>query len=576
MKPWQDVGRQQAVTVVGSMALSVSGIHRWSAALCGVLAVALWVGPYLARPDTFYDDVAHHVFWLYQLAEPSLFPNDLTIAYFHTSAPWGYRAVYCAVVPFIDALTATKIVAALLLAAAVFLAWKIGRISLRDRPDEGGLLAAVAFIALLAWSQQKDLMPPIGFQRTFALPLLLLTLWALLAGKYRWVGISWVGAALFYPVTLPVQGLTVAVVFLRDLAVNRTMPSHWLFNAVAGSAALALAAYGTPIPLNVGPAFTFEQAIQMIEFGQEGRLSLFPPGLVTNWFTGHRTGLGWSPGVLALIGASAAFVSIRGSGRSIPFPAWAMALIGLGLWLGMRLFPSALMFGLYLPNRHSRWAIGAFGILAIAAALSCLLSSSLPSDRSGECYDGPGSGSASVLRRRWIAVLAPVLVAVLLLPNALAVSRRPVDRDLERVYEFLTTLPKDTLVAAHPDLANFVPVRARRSVLASTEVSMAWMESYYAQMKPRMVASLRAAYATRIEEVDAELSPYGVDVMLTGPRVWEDHRTFSPFRELESELMARGAGVGFVLRVPPPDRVIFRSGDYYVIRVGACEEARCP
>jgi len=181
-----------------------------------------------------------------------------------------------------------------------------------------------------------------------------------------------------------------------------------------------------------------------------------------------------------------------------------------------------------------------------------------------------------VPRGGWIAVLAPVMVAALLLPNALAVSRRPVDGDLERVYAFLTTLPKDTLVAAHPDLANFVPVRARRSILASTEVSMAWMENYYAQMKPRMVASLRAAYATRMEDVDAELGPYGVDVMLTGPRVWESHRTYSPFRELESELMARGTGVGFVLRVPPPDRVMFRSGDYYVIRVGACEEAKCP
>ena len=243
------------MTLVGSMDLGVSAIYRWSAAVCGVLAVTLWVGPYLARPDLFYDDVAHHVFWLYQLAEPALFPDDLTVAYFHTSAPWGYRAVYYAVVPFIDALLATKMVAAMLLAAALALAWKLGRLSLSDRPDEGGLLAVVALVALLAWSQQKDLLPPIGFQRTFALPLLLLTLWALVAGRYRWVGISWIGAALVYPVTFPVQGLTAAVVFLRELLVNRTMPSHWLFSAVAGFAALALAAYGTPIPMNIGPAY---------------------------------------------------------------------------------------------------------------------------------------------------------------------------------------------------------------------------------------------------------------------------------------------------------------------------------
>jgi hypothetical protein len=227
----------------------------------------------------------------------------------------------------------------------------------------------------------------------------------------------------------------------------------------------------------------------------------------------------------------------------------------------MRLFPSVLMFGLYLPNRHSRWAIAAFGIVACAAAGAHLL-------RAG--------GSARDGRAAWTAIVAPAVVAALLLPNAVALAKRPVDRDLERTYEFLATLPKDTLVAAHPDLADFVPVRARRSILASTEVSMAWMQNYYAEMKPRMEASLRAAYATRIDDVDAALAPYGVDVMLTGPGVWAEHATFAPFRELEAGLRAKGAEVGFVLRKPPPERVLFNSGDYYVIRVGACEVAACP
>ena len=202
--------------------------------------------------------------------------------------------------------------------------------------------------------------------------------------------------------------------------------------------------------------------------------------------------------------------------------------------------------------------------------------SSLQSEPSGGRQGGTGSGPAGILRRWWIAALAPVLVVVLLLPNAWDVSRRPVDADLERVYGYLASLPKDTLVAAHPDLANFVPVRARRSILASTEVSMAWMENYYAQMKPRMVASLRAAYATRIEEVDAELGSVRGGRHVDRPWRMGEPPYFFPFRELESELMARGAAMGFALRVPPPDRVLFRSGDYYVIRVGACEDTKCP
>jgi hypothetical protein len=104
---------------------------------------------------------------------------------------------------------------------------------------------------------------------------------------------------------------------------------------------------------------------------------------------------------------------------------------------------------------------------------------------------------------------------------------------------------------------------------------MAWMKGYYAQMKPRVEASLRAAYATRIEEVDAALAPYGVDVMLTGPSVWEERGYFAPFDELVRSLLAQGARHGFVLKSPPADRILFKSGEYFVVRVQACNVADC-
>ena len=42
---------------------------------------------------------------------------------------------------------------------------------------------------------------------------------------------------------------------------------------------------------------------------------------------------------------------------------------------------------------------------------------------------------------------------------AQSVWNRPIDTDLENVYAFISTLPKSTLVAAHPDLADCVPLR---------------------------------------------------------------------------------------------------------------------
>src|SRR5690606_35063661 len=139
------------------------------------------------------------------------------------------------------------------------------------------------------------------------------------------------------------------------------------------------------------------------------------------------------------------------------------------------------------------------------------------------------------------------------------------------VYAFIASLPKDTLVAAHPTLADYVPLRTQRSVLTSTETSMPWLKNYYAIVKPRVEASLRAAYATDIDALDAELAPYGVDVFVTGPAVFEDARYLHYHEPYDSELVQglveAGRERGFALREPPTERVLFRSGDYYVLTV---------
>ena len=42
---------------------------------------------------------------------------------------------------------------------------------------------------------------------------------------------------------------------------------------------------------------------------------------------------------------------------------------------------------------------------------------------------------------------------------------------------------------------------------------------------------------------------------------------YAPFDRLVAELRARGERDGFVLRQPDPRRVLFRSGEVYVVRV---------
>ena len=548
---------------------SHSTLLAWSAIACALLTAALFYGPYLARVDLFSDDVAHHVFWLYRYADPELFAGDISVQYFLTSAPWGYRGLYAAIVPFADALQASEWLAVLLFLVSAFLAWQIGALLAEHASDRRmfGLLAVLALGLLLVWSRQQDLIAPIAFQRAFAMPLLLFTLWGLASRRYAWVGVSWLAAALIYPVVLPVQGLAAGLVFLRELVAARRMPPYWILNGVLGMTALAIAAFGMPIPPEIGPAYSYREAIRMPEFQAGGRLSLYGAGLF-DWTRNHRTGLGWDREILFLMGVAVVLAWRAGHIRRIPFAAWAMVSVGVGLWVAMRLFPEQLMFGLYLPNRHSRWALGAFGMVAIAVGAGAVL------EYAARRWLGRLRRPEAFLQRA-VAFAAPLILVAALLPTTLNLLGRPVDTDLEKAYAFIATLPKDTLVAAHPELADYVPIRSRRSVLTSTEISMAWMHSYYQVMKPRVEASLRAAYATSIDDMDAALEPHGVDVFLTGPSVWEEGSYFKPFGVLVHNLLEQGAREGFALRNPPQERILFQSGEYYVLRVGACGGQGC-
>jgi hypothetical protein len=528
-----------------------------SAAFCVFLIAVLWTGPYIARDDVFSGDAAHHVFWFYRYADPALFPHDLSIEYFASDsvAPRGYRALYAVLAHWFDAQRVAEWVSFVLVALSGALAWLLGASLQSERRQVTGLLCVVALACLLP---QTDLISPMGFQRSFALPITLLCFWGLVARRYRWVGVAWLAAALVYPVTIAVLGLASGLVFLMDLVGERRMPPDWWWNAVCGVLALGLIVLGSGTPDNVGPMVTYAQAMSLPEFGPGGRQQLWGEGWRAYWFTHHRTGLGWSPKVIAACVVALAAAVALGQRRLIPRAAWLIALSGLGLWWAARL----VLFALYLPNRHSRLALGAFFCVVLAVAGFAFLQflvARVPQERREATW-------------RWaqvaLAALAPLVVAAALMPHAMRAWQTPQRSGLEQVYAYLAGMPADTLVAAHPDLADYVPLRSRKSVLASTEMSIAFMTGYYERLRPRIEASLRAAYATTFDDMDAVLAPYGVDVVVTGPEVWQRSSYVEPFGGLASELIGQGRTAGFVLQQPAAGRILFRSGDYYVVRVG--------
>jgi hypothetical protein len=95
------------------------------------------------------------------------------------------------------------------------------------------------------------------------------------------------------------------------------------------------------------------------------------------------------------------------------------------------------------------------------------------------------------------------------------------------------------------------------------------MQGYYVKYRPRLADSLRVAYATSWQEVDEIADRYGADVVLSGPSVWTSTQYDAGFKDLMDGLSKDGAARRFVLREPPPERILFRSGETFVVRVGS-------
>ena len=151
-----------------------------------------------------------------------------------------------------------------------------------------------------------------------------------------------------------------------------------------------------------------------------------------------------------------------------------------------------------------------------------------------------------------------------------AVLGAPPDADREAVYTFLKTLPKDTLVASHPNDADNIPLRANRSVLASMETSLALYTGYYGQMADRIAASLAAFHAYDYEVVDRLYGVYGADVFVVNLARYDEKKSlyFKPFYVLTESQWNAGNRKGFILQDPEPERVLFRRGDFIVVRLG--------
>jgi hypothetical protein len=532
------------------------------AALAAISACRRFL-PDLLSPYKYEEDSRQHVWWAYRFVDPALFPNDIAADYFSrfTFAPMGYQLLLRTFVPFVDAQTFTDAVPFAITGIIVLLAFLLGR-TVSGGSSLGGTVAAVLATTGVILGRVQG-----GVPRSWAIPVLLFALWGLLEKRWALFGVGLVAVVAFYPPLIVSVGLLGAAMLVIEVARTRRLPRGFFALATLGAVALTMlwVAYRRPQPDPWGPQVTAEVARTMPEFGPDGRLLYFVSSdPIEKFISNGRSGLDLNPpwklvAILVTLALGAWFFP-----RAVPLGVWLMPAAALAAFI----IAHITLFKLHHPSRHVRFVLPAFFMLWLAAVVPRALERARRMPRFDRLMTRIG-------RPGWLgslAALAVVLAALSATPRFLKEFREKRAPGFAEVMGFLSGLPKDVKIAAHPRVADDIPLITKRSVIACEETSQSYYLGYYRIVKPMISAEVEASYATEWTAIDQLCDRFGATVFVVDLKRYRrpiDRKNayYEPFASEVEGLIDAGEKNGFALENPPPDRVLFRAGDFIVVRL---------
>ena len=517
--------------------------------LAAIFGPALWNHARLASdPGVFNNDSRAQIPPFFRYEDPNPFRNDYVGDYYLACFPWGYRGMYTAAALLGGAEALSKALPYVLLLVTV------GGISLAAH-RVGGLFAGWAAAALCLGS--SAFLGPMagGLPRSFAPPLLACVLAGLAYGRVRLlIACVWLGA-LFYPVIAVIAGISLTLFLLDPIPRDRGIAPAWpLRKRISVLIGTGLVALMMQLPVWIlsakyGPVIRPAQGREYPETGPGGRLAAHnrypyrgPLWQSVSVLSGALPGAG-EP--LSRLGRS---LGADSSGRRvrIAFVLLTVASIGwvllalrrpearrililpvaalLGHWLAVWLMPL-----LYIPSRYIRYVLPALAIVVLAA------------------------GSIGLVPER-IRVRRPRLpgriVAIFCAATLLLIGGRGspdvglsvrVDAS-DPIYEFIGSLPADSLVAGWPSgVLDNVPYVARRTAFATYETHQPFHSGYILEMRRRVDALIDAYFATTAEPLVRLQREFGVTHLLIDLGMLRNRSAsyFKPFDRRVSEAMNR-------------------------------------
>ena len=541
------------------------------AALAACFAAAVLVSRRLLRGDVVSGDAMVHQYWMRHWTDPQLFNDPLTEQLRGSARyPDGYQGLFWVVTHVVDPIAFGEWLGVGLMALSGWLVFRIVREHEAWRP--AAWIGAALFLSLIEVHRFHG-----GFPRAFVHPAVLITVLLAIRRREPAAALVAAGSALFYP---PAAVLAVGVLVVSGVFVRRLLP----YAALA--AGLSLAAVLVPRVLAGGaPAvMSAAQARAFAEFGDHGPLHFFVPSIV-EYLSQNRSGFDLRTAGSILAVAAIALLAFRWRDvRRLRPEVLAMPVASLGAFA----LAQAVLFRLYLPHRYTYPLVAFFAIAiavllrpawesmrhnrlllaapAVACAVAVYLFPLAPLPVAGaalKCAAAllAGAALAFVVRSAAAGAIATagLLLALLLtvphgLPRGNVCPQSP-------VVKYLSSLPRNAIVAGDPADLMCIPVSARRPVVTSIQLAPSYEVAAFQDGRARMFADLNALYGQNVTAISDLHSRYGAthlwvrrDAVRHGGR-WKAGQL--PYGRYVKGLLARGEPAS--LRLPAACRTFARG-----------------
>ena len=534
-----------------------------------VFVFALVIGiliqyPALTNPYVLDDDARQHLYWMRQFQDPELFQGDLLTQYAKNYQTWGVVLLYYLCSFFVDPILMGKILTVILFSVTTLYLFKLVK---HWTNKDTGLLAAVVFMGTPIYMGTMSG----GFPRSFGYPLLAMFLYYLARKEDLKVCLVFILQSLFYPMIFLISLLTYLPTFFsiskkkKYFNASGRKIKYFLISFLICTAILAGKYLYSYDPL-IGKIVSRSQVERHLEFSMRvGRFPIFPPTPFLRQVTDNFSNGTLFPGLLKdytdkysevsilfnfkiWVAAAFLFLMTEISRRKIRVPCEMVFLFLSGVVLfGIA---NVVMFKLFLPRRYLSYSIPLIGLVVLVFAI-------------GGCF--------SKIRNDKIRKICQVLLLLFILRNY-DLKAMAYFNDLSAQKDFfayLKTLPKNTLIAAHPSVADNIPTFAKRKVFINYELSHPFYDRYWQTIQMRTFAFFNAYYSEDPTVIYKFCQENGIDYIIVNKKHFNPGYLFlrrfyfEPFNSYITYLIRQRSN--FILGKVPQRVKLYEDGDPFVV-----------